>query len=1431
MNLVFQQCNVLQCGLDHRVQGICGAMGASLWTKSTWDKHFDNNMVIVCTAEVLVQCMMHSFINMRRVNLLIFDEAHHAKNNHPYARLIKEYYLAEPDLSQRPRIFGMTASPVDANVDIRKAARDLETLLHCKIATTSDITLLQSHITKPAEDCAKYAPLGPPFKTPFFQELEDRYGSLKVYKRLFRTALILSSELGRWASDTYWSFAFSEEESRKTELRRERTYHKTNEVTEGHGSVDKLNEEIAQLREAAEYVQSREFPPPSATSEDLSSKVLMLHQWLRSYYERTGHSRCIVFVERRQTARLLNMIFSEIGGPHLHGEILIGNASTMGDLNYSLRTQIMTVARFRRGELNCLFATSVAEEGLDIPQCNLVVRFDLYRTMIAYVQSRGRARHRNSKYLHMVEEYNEDHRGTLQKAKQSEQIMRQFCNGLSSDRYLDDANDDIETLLANEAYFPTYTDPGSGARLTYRSSLSVLAHFTAVLPGAGHDVTLLPTYVTSRADGKFVSEVVLPDCSPIVSLKGHPQSKKIMAKCSAAFEMCVALRKKGHLDESLLPTCTRQLPAMRNALLAISPNKKDQYPMRIKPEFWQHGFGTVPGELYLTVIDVSAGLERPHQPIGLVTRKGFPKLPEFPIYLADGTPSDVISVPLTSPFAVTDETLKLLTDVTLQVYSDIFAKVYENDVSKMTYWLVPLRAELKTPVAPAESPEHLIDWEQVREIAAKNEYRWSPAMSNDFLANKYIVDLNDGGRRFYSKAVAPQYKATDPVPRSAPTYKYMDSILEYSVSLWAKSRVKWKDVWNQDQPVVEVEKIPFRRNFLAHVEKDEEAEARWNPIAYVCPQPLKISALTIPFVAMCYVFPAIIYRFDAYLVALDACARLDLNIGPRLALEALTKDSDNTEDHGEEQIRFKSGMGPNYERLEFIGDCLLKLATTLSVFVQQPEENEFEFHVRRMLMLCNKNLFNAALKLELYEYVRTMAFSRRTWYPEGLKLIKGKGMKRDGPQVIKHQLGDKSIADVCEAFIGAAFMEHNDINTWAPEKWDQAVKAVKIMVDNEDHLMERFSDYYAAYQKPTYQLAEATASQIDLARKIEQRLPYHFQYPRLLRSAFIHPSQAYMWENIPNYQRLEFLGDALLDQVFITHIFYEYPEKDPQWLTEHKMPMVSNKFLGALCVSLGFHTHIRQNNAALTSQIKDYVVEVQEAEREAKGALNYWTTVSEPPKCLADVVEAYVAAVFVDSEFDFRPVQQFFDMHIKRFFEDMTLYDDFANNHPVTRLRNIMEVNFGCKEHRIGLAKQQSVIPGAKEQVIGMVMIHNQVRFHKAGGTSHRYARLKVAQLAVEKLEGLPPFEFRRLYGCDCEDREAAETAVDVGPVGEALNGLGLNGTDNADLYSSDGPIGSDDSGMSSSNGREGPAGRGTVSEEVVLGDDFERMTGLSGSA
>lgn len=123
-------------------------------------------------------------------------------------------------------------------------------------------------------------------------------------------------------------------------------------------------------------------------------------------------------------------------------------------------------------------------------------------------------------------------------------------------------------------------------------------------------------------------------------------------------------------------------------------------------------------------------------------------------------------------------------------------------------------------------------------------------------------------------------------------------------------------------------------------------------------------------------FPAMIYRIDSYLVAVEACDLIGVKVSPELALEAFTKDSDNSEEHEEVKVNFKHGMGNNYERLEFLGDCFLKMATSISIFGENPEDNEFEFHVKRMLLVCNQNLFNTAIKLKLYEYIRSQSFSR-----------------------------------------------------------------------------------------------------------------------------------------------------------------------------------------------------------------------------------------------------------------------------------------------------------------------------------------------------------------------------------------------------------------------------------------------------------------------
>ncbi|KAL8932688.1 MAG: hypothetical protein Q9216_006725, partial [Gyalolechia sp. 2 TL-2023] len=1334
--LVFQQYEVLNSNLDQPINCFCGDMNPDHWGKSTWEGHLKENMVIVCTAEILYQCLMRSFIRIDQINLLIFDEAHHAKKSHPYARIIKDFYIPEDDQLNRPKIFGMTASPVDVRSNFTQAAKNLEDMLHCQIATTADLTLLRMSVSRPNECLTKYPALPLPFETELYREMQARYGDLEVLTKIFSYAKEASSQLGQWCADQVWSFAMAEHEALKFERRVEKNFSKAQDTR----PVEILDDEMNRLREAQKFVMNWDFTKPTEGGNGLSSKVSVLRQWLDGVFERPTNDRCIVFVDRRYTARLLHDLFARIGTSHLRAGLLVGARNgEPGDRVLSVRQQILTLSNFRKGLVNCLFATSIAEEGLDIPECNMVIRFDLYRTLIQYIQSRGRARHAESRYIHMVEEHNQWHFQAIRDVRQGEDVMRKFCESLPADRLLQGNDSNLGAVLEKEKNLRVFVDPESGAKLTYASSLAVLAHFVSCLPNASSS----PNYNMTAEHGQYTCEIILPESSPIHSATGRPSSRKAIAKRSAAFEACLLLRKGGHLDENLLSTHHKHLPAMRNAHLALNLNKSSRYEMKVKPKIWEDSRGLVPESLFMTIfrLEEPEKLGRESQPIALMTRTRMPQFPCVLLHLQADQTSNLTFASLRGSLQISQDALLRLNAFTLRLYKDIFNKTYEVNDQAMSYWFAPVVKDF--PHATGQRGSHeLLDW-AVLDYVYKNEaWQWNIHRQPSELEGRYLVDRWDGGRRFWSLKVLPDLRPRDPVPPDATAHKYMDSILDYSVSLFPKARKR--AVWLEDQPVIYAHRILHRLNWL---DEFSQKDLKVNNKAYVCPEPLLFSALPSAVVAMAYLIPSAISRVESFLIALEACDMLGLTVRPDLALEAITKDSENTEEHRGEQIHFQRGMGKNYERLEFIGDCFLKMATSISIFCLRPENDEFDYHVRRMVQICNKNLLDVALKKKLYKYIRSVGFSRRNWYPQGIKLLEGKGINKIDNQVYDHTLGDKTIADVCEALIGASLLSSNNTGNM-----DMAVKAVTVLVSHPDHDVAEWADYYKLYTKPSYQIGQVSAVQTNLALQIHGKTGYRFKYPRLLMSAFVHPSLPSSG-GIPCYQRLEFLGDSLLDMACVNFLFHRHPDRDPQWLTEHKMAMVSNKFLAALAVKLGFHTHIRYSGTAIEWQKREYAQEAHEVELEHHGARDYWTATRTPPKCLADVVESYLGAVFVDSEFDFSEIERFFDDHVRWFFEDMSIYDTFANHHPVTHLHHHLVLSLHCSNYKV----MASAVPNAAgtdvQHQVAVVMVHGEV-VASGMAASSKNAKVKACERALEVLKPLLLLDFRQMWGCDCVEGE-----------------------------------------------------------------------------
>lgn len=967
--LVFQQYAVLKANLSQDIERVCGAMGTDLWTADVWRNLFDKNMVIVGTADVLLHCLNHAFITIEQINLLVFDEAHHAKKGHAYARIIKEHYLHASE-HKRPRIFGMTASPVDIGtddiVDLHEKAKELEVLLNARIVTNVNSSLLQQAVHRPKPVLFKYHSYPTPFITPFYRGLWNQYQHVKAFEQIFQKSKEASNQLGAWCSDAYWIFAFSDAQAKKMEMKVQQRSLGGKDLSPTQ--LLKLDQDIIKLREAQEVVKHHDFGIPAIdpATFSLSPKVIKLYEMLQQVFndKDSTKSRCIVFVEKRYSAKLLKMVFDLIGGEHLRAGLLVGAGSgTVQGMKYSLKEQVVTLMKFRKGDINCLFATSVAEEGLDIQDCNIIIRFDPAKTMIQYVQSRGRGRSRDAKFWHLVNNSLEEHERLITLVR-AEAAMRDFCQKLPADRRLLADEVEREHAAIKESAHRSYVETSTGAKLTYDFALVVLAHFVNCLPYEdGDDLSI--NYVVTSTAGRFVCEVILPSQSPIRSAVGKEATRKSIARRSAAFEACLALRRGKYLDAMLLPIYARQAPAMRNALLALSEKASNSYYMQAKPSLWAESRGTVPESLYVNIIHLSGAWDRPIQSLALLTRQRLPDIPVFPVYRIDG---EAIAVTIKSHKAILQfatEQITMLTSFLLRIYKDVFNKTFEHNDAQMSYWVAPL-------VDGGDEPcNAMIDWAAVAKVHLNQSEKWSPKMSNDSLIDKFLVDPFDGGRRLFTKAIEKHMKATDPVPEGVAPGGKTDSIISYSVKLWKASRLK--RTWDVNQPVVVADKIQHRLNILTVPNEAEQAAITH---CYICPEPMEISQLSTRVAAMALLFPAILHRIEAYLIAIEHCEEVGLKITTPLALEAITKDSENSEDANAEKINFQHGMGPNYERLELIGDAFLKMATSLSIFVNHMSIDEFQMHVSRMLLLCNKNLFDHAREHGRFKYIRSQAFSR-----------------------------------------------------------------------------------------------------------------------------------------------------------------------------------------------------------------------------------------------------------------------------------------------------------------------------------------------------------------------------------------------------------------------------------------------------------------------
>jgi ERCC4-related helicase len=222
--------------------------------------------------------------------------------------------------------------------------------------------------------------------------LNRKTNSTSQMKSFYATTLKICAELGAWAADYYVSEVIT------------RFLKNTNDVETSFGGVwDLPTTEKKYLAKMLQDVHITQQSSKLLQTIDFSDKVKNLMGILLT---EPLKFRGIVFVQERAVVSVLAHLIAV--HPETRGRFKVG--TIVGTSTHNNRSpeiseylganpETNTLADFRAGRLNLVIATSVLEEGIDVPSCNVVVCFQKPANLKSFIQRRGRARARDSKLV------------------------------------------------------------------------------------------------------------------------------------------------------------------------------------------------------------------------------------------------------------------------------------------------------------------------------------------------------------------------------------------------------------------------------------------------------------------------------------------------------------------------------------------------------------------------------------------------------------------------------------------------------------------------------------------------------------------------------------------------------------------------------------------------------------------------------------------------------------------------------------------------------------------------------------------------------------------------------------------------------------------------------------------------------------------------
>ncbi|XP_052740940.1 endoribonuclease Dicer isoform X2 [Bicyclus anynana] len=893
--LVIQQKKMVEymCPVDG-VAGFSSENRVDLWDKSKWDIELSKHQVIVATSQILCDMLTHQYISLSDINLIIFDECHHAVEDHPM-RLIMKHFENCPKQEQ-PRILGLTATLLNGNVKLNKVEeilRELETTFQATIATANDMGEVAPHSTNPKEILQHYrnpalnsatqeaiallkelqciiisvklphSVANPNIRLkPGQRDITEKDGKkiIKEVKNMIESMILTINEMGayggaigilayviaferrkRWAQSEQDELLFNVAITHSTEARVVLLQSMAKET--GYERIVKhSSERILQLLNIL-----KEYSPGYVAQAGALMKI---------NYNKSALSG-LILTKQRFTAKVLYNLLKDVKEVNpidfgfLKHDFIVGfniNPFTNTREQYfTKKLNQQALLKFRNGNLNCLISTSVLEEGVDIPQCLLVVRYDIPLEYRSYMQSKGRARSKESSYVVLVDrEIEAKFRSQYIEFQKIEEYVHKLLHGNPHDR---DAptEEDVQAGLYNDDDVPPYCTE-SGIQLSGTDAIRLLFRYCSRLP---HDqfTNITPMWVQEKIKEKNMIElyrlitIYMPLQCPVKEpIQGLPYVNLKTAKRSAALNVCKRLHEVGELDEvTLLPRQYGKIDFNQEDVKVCFLNWKDEDEhvgtdvpkpgfkkrMRKHPKVYPKCLdGPTKGwqndnVLYLHVIRLSVAFKEPtdsrervlynllrqKEGYGFVTNQPLPILCSFPIFLTVGEVKTSLEVNY-AKIVITSDHFELIKRFHFFVFDQVLEvakKFLMFDGAVDNLYVVPLKVV---------EDGYDIDWsfmgghpeiEPVTEPAVSD--RESLVVSNETYLNAVVTP-------WYRGSILPdRYIVSAILEYKTPQSRFESASFETFEDYYS-SKHNLQIYGPKDQPLLEVRSINSRMNCL-----------------------------------------------------------------------------------------------------------------------------------------------------------------------------------------------------------------------------------------------------------------------------------------------------------------------------------------------------------------------------------------------------------------------------------------------------------------------------------------------------------------------------------------------------------------------------------------------------------------------------------------